>query len=161
MSKSKKNKSLVKELFNGDTELALFFGAWLECERNATKAMLKIRPSLSYATAATLGWRMLKKVDKELVLQSYDLNLDAWMNQLKDGMNAKKVISAKIIGKKADESTDDFIEVPDHQARLPYHTKLGELLGIEGKKNDAPVMQFFQFIQSQQGGYQQAEVMDA
>ena len=32
-------------------------------------------------------------------------------------MSANKVVSARISGKEADSQTDDFIEVPDHQAR--------------------------------------------
>ena len=35
-----------------------------------------------------------------------------------EGLEANKVISAKIVGKDADGNTDDFIEVPDHPTRL-------------------------------------------
>lgn len=42
------------------------------------------------------------------------------LNVLNDGLGATKVISAKIVGKNADESTDDFIDVPDFPTRHKY-----------------------------------------
>jgi len=37
-----------------------------------------------------------------------------------EGLMANKVISVKIVGAKANEATDDFIEVPDHPIRKQY-----------------------------------------
>lgn len=39
---------------------------------------------------------------------------------LEDGLKADKVISAVIVGSKANENTNDFIEVPDHPTRHKY-----------------------------------------
>lgn len=51
------------------------------------------------------------------------------------GLEANKIISAKIIGN-ANENTDDFIEVPDHPTRL----KAVELAyKVKGKLRDAQV----------------------
>jgi len=57
-------------------------------------------------------------------------------SKIKEGFEANKVISAKIIvGKgerEADSQTDDFIEVPDHNARHKY---LETALKCKGKLN--------------------------
>lgn len=42
------------------------------------------------------------------------------LNTLRDGLVAKRVVSARITGKDADAQTDDFIEVDDHQTRHKY-----------------------------------------
>jgi hypothetical protein len=39
---------------------------------------------------------------------------------LEEGLRADKVISAVIVGSKANENTNDFIEVPDHPTRHKY-----------------------------------------
>lgn len=152
--RNKKVESVVKELFNNDQDLALFFAAWVENERNATKAMLQIRPSLAYGTAATLGGRMLKKVEKDLVLSAYGLGIDTWMQQLSDGLGANKQIAAMVIGKDEDSKTTDFIEVPDHAVRKPYHDKLGKLLGLEGEERGVPVtVNILNHLQNQKDAY--------
>lgn len=52
--------------------------------------------------------------------------------KLKDGLEANKVISATVIHKSTEgktEQIDDFIEVPDHQARTRYQDMAHKLRG--------------------------------
>lgn len=49
---------------------------------------------------------------------------------LNDGLSATKVISAKVVGKNADESTDDFIEIPDYPTIHKYLETGLKLRGI-------------------------------
>lgn len=119
--RSSKAVQVVDDLFGGDTELALFFSAWLETDRNATKAMLRIRPDSTYGTAAILGHRMLKKVNKDVVFEHYKLNFDRYLTKIDRGLEAKK----------RDQYTGE--ETDDHATQIKYHDKLGELLELEGK----------------------------
>ena len=43
---------------------------------------------------------------------------DKLLRKHDEALEANRVISAKIVGANANESTDDFIEVPDHPTRL-------------------------------------------
>lgn len=126
-------KALEKS-FDGDQDLLLFFLSWLKNGQNATKAYQELHPDSDYASASTLGSRLLKKVDISAVLCAYDLTPDAYFKQLKEGLEANKTISA-IGGKEANGGTVDFIDVPDHKTRKDYHDKLGKLLGYEVAAN--------------------------
>lgn len=124
----------LDKAFDGDKDLLLFFLSWLKNGQNATKAYIELNPDCNEVSARTLGSRLLAKVDISAVLSAYDLTPDAYFNQLKEGMNANRTISA-ISGKEANGGTVDFIDVPDHKTRKDYHDKLGKLLGYEVAAN--------------------------
>ncbi len=111
--------AVLEEAFGGDKKMVLFFLAWLKNNRNATKAYQEIHPDVSYGVAATLGSRMLKKVDITLVLDSYGIGIEDYFNQLKEGLS-----SVKYVGLAA-------IPVPDQKTRRIYHQALGKMLGFE------------------------------
>ncbi len=47
-----------------------------------------------------------------------------------ESLRADKVISARIVGRDANESTDDFIEVPDHPTRHKFLDTAYKLKGL-------------------------------
>jgi hypothetical protein len=120
----------LEERFGGDKELVLFFLAWLKNGRNATKAYLAINPDVTTESAAVMGSMKLRKIKNdigiEMILDVYGLGVDAYINQLKEGLAAVKFV-------------DDFgiIQVADHTTRRTYHEVLGKLLGLE-KKDENP-----------------------
>lgn len=54
------------------------------------------------------------------VMQEMGITKEHLAQVLQEGLKANRVISAKIVGKNADEQTDDFIEVPDHPTRHKF-----------------------------------------
>jgi len=54
---------------------------------------------------------------------------DKLIKKADEGLEANKIISANITYGEADEKTDDFIEVPDHNARHRYWHDLMQILG--------------------------------
>jgi hypothetical protein len=138
---------------NIDLDLLLFYVSWLKHGMVAQYAYKELHPEVTDASAAVLGSRELSKVNRELVMSAYKLDLARYFAQLDEGLAANKLISARVIHKKdsptsqadgespATSRTDDFIEVPDHYARKPYHDKLGKLLGIESEKGPTVAVQ--------------------
>lgn len=126
----------VKDLSNAfqDKELALFFTTWLKNNRNATKTYAELHPEYNpdgnlgdYHTCATLGSRMLKKVDISSVLEAYGLNIQLYIKVLQEGLWAE---SQHFLFKSKD-GNNVFTNSPDHKSRRMYHRVLGDLLGIE------------------------------
>lgn len=136
--------SALSEAFKGDLDLMLFYITWIKNGLNAEKAYKELHPKVDQHSAATLGSRLLKKVDLTLVMKSYGLDEESYFKQLKDGMAANKQISGIIIGgevkkqPKGKEKEPILIEVPDHATRKGYHDKLGKLLGFE-RGNDSSI----------------------
>ncbi len=136
--KTKQSKEEIKallEIVGGDEGTLLFLEEWLKNGRNATKAYLKINPDVSYHSARTLGSRLLTKVDISVLFAAYGLGIEAYIKQLKAGLNAN---TGKLVEKYDKEGNlreryDD--RRPDHKTRRPYHQALGEILGFEGKQN--------------------------
>lgn len=120
----KLQEAFSKEDGKSDLDLFLFYVTWVKNELNASKAYKEIHPSVSDHSSRVLGSRELAKVNKELVMQAYGLDLQTYYKQLKDGLNAKK----------RDQFTGEMYD--DHQVRKPYHDKLGKQLGVE---TDTPV----------------------
>jgi hypothetical protein len=120
----------LEEKFGGDKELVIFFLAWLKNGRNATKAYLAINPDVTTESAAVMGSLKLRKIKNDIgidvILDVYGLGVDAYINQLKEGLEATKFI-------------DEFgiLSVADHATRRTYHEVLGKLLGLE-KKDEKP-----------------------
>lgn len=103
----------------GDKEIAAFYQEWSTNGMNSTTAYMKLHPNVSRNSARVLGSRMLAKVNLVDVADAYGLDKDIYFKQLKEGVQAFK----------RDQFTGE-IEA-DHKTRLPYHTKLGKILGVE------------------------------
>lgn len=110
---------LIMEACNNDEHTAQFFLIWLQNGRSATDAYLSLHPGITRESAATLGSRELRKVERGAVMEAYGLGFDSYMNQLAAGLQA-----TKIVGLQGDE-------VEDHKTRREYHKAQGEILGIE------------------------------
>lgn len=117
----KKIVQVVDDLFNGDTELALFFAAWLENDRNATRAYKQLHPTAQDSSCRVLGSKVLAKIDKSVIYEAYNLNPDRYLTKIDKGLDAQK----------RDQYTGE--EKDDHITQISYHDKLGNLLEIEGK----------------------------
>jgi len=120
-----------------DKEISLFFVAWIKNNRNATAAYAELHPRYDiysnighYRICATLGSRMLKKVDISLVLEAYDLGIGRYISMLHEGLEATH--PAGMFHKFGDGSYYQS-SIPDYKTRRVYHKVLGELLGIEKK----------------------------
>lgn len=112
---------IIKDEFE-DVKDAIFFLEWLKCGQNCTKAYKNLHPECTEPSCRVLGSRQLAKVNKSLVLEAFGLGYEAYINQLKDGLNATKYIET---------SPNEREEVPDHKTRRAYHKVQGEILGIE------------------------------
>ena len=76
-------------------------------------------------------------------METYGMGTEKYFTKLDEGLEATKVVSARIIMKKDDTGskdgdlpdatsrTDDFVEVPDFAIRKQYHDKQGKLLELE------------------------------
>lgn len=132
LSVAELERSALIEATGGDPDVAMFFLAWLKNGKNATKAYQELHPGVTLGSAQACGCRMLSKVKVSAILESYNLGLDAYMHQLRDGLEAKREV---VIGNGEDASLE---YLPDHRTRRHYHKALGELLKLEGP---APVVQ--------------------
>lgn len=111
---------------NNDVDLAGFFVEWLQNGKNAAAAYQKLHPDVTYGSARVMGSQYLTRINKSMLLEAYGLNVDAYLKQLNDGLNADKW----------NDFTGD--REPDHRARKPYHDKLGQLIGMETKEEVKP-----------------------
>jgi hypothetical protein len=68
-------------------------------------------------------------------LRSKGLTEQYVADKFKEWMDAKKVVSAYRTGKSADETTDDFIEIPDFDIQLKAYDRLEKILN---SRNNAP-----------------------
>lgn len=140
--KDHKIKELQK-ILNDDMDLVSFFLVWMRNGHNSTQAYLTLHPNVTYESATVLGSRRLAKVSIPAIMETYGIGFEKYFTKLEEGLEATKVVSARIIMKKGDESskegdlpeatsrTDDFVEVPDFAVRKQYHDKQGRLLEIE------------------------------
>ncbi len=131
----------LKELF-GSVDLAIFFTEWIANNRNATKAYAAMFPGRYDMTdkkqkkvAATLGSRLLQKVDISRVLTAYNLGVDRYLGVIDKGLKAKTT-QAFLVGGVNDQRLETITK-PDHETQIAYHTKLGKILKLESDK-DAP-----------------------
>jgi len=118
----KPNPEKLLEIFNNDLELMDFFNEWSTNGHNATKAYLRFHPNCTEKSASVLGARVLGKVNKAEIMREFGLDENAYFKQLNDGLNATKW----------NDFTGD--REPDHKTRLPYHDKVGRMLGIESEQ---------------------------
>lgn len=121
----------LKEDFGDDIELLTFYICWLKNGMNASAAYKELHPEVTEASSEVLGHRSLRKVKEKVGAESiaslYGLNIDSYMEQLRDGNKAMK----------RDQFSGEMY--PDHQTRLKYHDKLGKLIGVESDKQQTNV----------------------
>lgn len=127
------SKSDIVDMLGGDDELAIFFISWLENDRDATKTYrqlypeeVKGAPDNRIRVRAYAELEKIKKINKGILLDAYGLGLDKYLTQLKDGVDATKLV----------DDGEGMIEVPDHKVRRDYHKVMGELLDMERKGAD-------------------------
>ena len=100
---------------------------------NATEAAMRVYNCKDRKSAASIGEQNLRKLEISDALEAEGVSDHYLAKKIKEGAEATKVISARIIVKKgaptsmangelplADERTDDFIEVPDYGVRHKY-----------------------------------------
>lgn len=118
------------EACDGDAELAEFFALWLTNGRDAKKAYQKMRPNVTPESACVGGSRLLSRVNRTLIAESYGVGVDRYFKQLNDGLSADKVSN---VG-------DMVINLgPDHKTRRAYHEAAGRILGIERDRDPVGV----------------------
>lgn len=107
---------------------------------NATEAAMQVYDCKDRETAATIGWENIRKLDFSELMEESGLTDQLLNTKLAEGLDANKVISARIIqrgfsdAQEANEQTDDFIDVPDMPTRHKYletALKLKRRLGPE------------------------------
>lgn len=113
----------LEKAFHDSPELLLFYLAWVKNGLNASKAYKELHPDVSMHSASVLGSITLGKISKPVVLAAYNLDLETYFTQLKEGLAATK--------------WNDFTEEreADHKTRKDYHDKLGRLLGLEDNRD--------------------------
>lgn len=131
-NQNESQKPALNELIEtvGSKKLAMFVVTWLKNNRNATKAYLQLHPNVTYESARVLGSRLLTRVNIGDILALYNLGLDKYIKQLKEGLEAQE-------WNKSTKSME-----PDHRTRLPYHNTLGRLLGLGGGQSYFNTNQF-------------------
>ena len=117
--------------FDNDHDLVLFYIAWLKNGLNATNAYLELHPDVSNPSARVLGSKLLTKINKEILLNAYGLDIQKYFKQLAEGLEAMKV----------NEFTGELYA--DHSVRRFYHDKLGKMLGLE---KDKALLEFNQTV---------------
>lgn len=84
-------------------------------------------------------------------LATHNVTSDRIAASIDKGIDATRPVSAIIVGAKADERTNDFIEVPDWDARHKFVRLACRLLGFEVETTPASlelnISTFFQYIQ--------------
>lgn len=123
--------ALLEEALGGDRELVLFFLSYLKNNRNATKAYKELHPNCTLKSCGVLGARKLAKVSFNVILESYGLGIDTYLENLRNGLNATK-FEYVVVGKYKNGRTRTVTKViPDYDRRDRYYEDLGEILGIK------------------------------
>jgi hypothetical protein len=139
LSNKKMELAELEEALGGDRELVLFFLCWLKHNRNATEAYKELHPHCKHKSCGVMGARMLARVSLDIIVSSYGLGIDTYLENLKNGLNATK-IEHVAVGKYKNGRTKTVVRVsPDYDRRDKYFDDLGELLGIKGKTNKIAV----------------------
>ena len=107
---------------------------------NRTEALISI--GYAQSTAIYNGKKIVDRLLKKEIekIESKELTLSQHLAKrgyddksiadvLADGLGANKVISAVIVGKDADERTNDFIEIPDHSVRGQFVDRVAKIRG--------------------------------
>ena len=128
---------LMLDACDNDMERALFFAEWIRNGRNATKAARAIRPHLSDMSAKVVGSRLLTSVNLLAIFNALGLGVEEYIEHLKNGLNAKQIAVEK--DPETGSITARELDVPNHDVRAQYHSKLGQILGIETKDGGTSV----------------------
>lgn len=130
--------TVLEKAFDGDKKMVLFFLAWLKHNRNATLAYQELHPNVTKESAAVMGSMKLRNIKVEMILDSYGLGIDTYIQKIKEGLDASAIEYKTItIGKgKKKETIYKEITRPDHATQKSYHETLGKLLGLEVKKDE-------------------------
>lgn len=127
----------LKEICGGNENVALFFVAYLQNGMNSTKAYMILHPDVTRESASVLGARQLGKVRRSAILDAMQIGVQQYIEQIKEGMGAMitDTVTTKTKKKKGRGYDIDTVVVkkPDWSVRTAYHSKLGVLLGLEGK----------------------------
>lgn len=132
---------VLLEAFAGDMDLMLFYGAWIRNGLVAWKAYKELHPDVKDESARVLGSHLLTKINKNLIMRAYELDFQVYFSQLKEALGAIKFVSVRKTDKKTGKTVIEDVDVPDHEARQPYHTKLGKILGLESEKGTTLAVQ--------------------
>lgn len=101
---------------------------------NGVKSAMKAYDTIDYATAGSIAYENLKKPQIKELMESKGIGIDKLLTVLEEGLNAKKIVSAVIVGKDASDKTDDFIEVPDYPTRYKYLEIAGKWANLSPDK---------------------------
>lgn len=124
----------LEKALSDSPELMLFYLAWLKNGLNAGKAYKALHPNVGEHSARTLGSRQLTKVDKQLIMATYTLDLETYFSQLREGLQATKWNSF----------TNE--READHSTRKDYLDKLGRLLGLDDSRDKPPVSEMINVV---------------
>ena len=105
---------------------------YLECG-NATEAASQVYNCKTRDSAKQIGYENITKLDFGELMEEGGLTDNKLRQKLDEGLEANRVLSAKIIHKEATTQTDDFIEVPDFAVRHKY---LDTALKLKGRMID-------------------------
>lgn len=105
---------------------------------NATDAAMQVYDVKDRNSAKAIASQNFSKLTLVPLMEEKGITDDKLLDVLDDGLAANKTVSARVITKKGDlaeanESTDDFIDVPDHDVRHKY---LKTALELKGHLND-------------------------
>ena len=135
----KSDITLLEEALGGDRELVLFYLSWLKNNRNATKAYKELHPNCKIKSCGVLGARQLAKVSISVILDSYGLGVDTYLENLKNGLTATKT-EYIVVGKYKNGRTRTVAkQIPDTDRRDRYYEDLGEILGIKKRASTVAV----------------------
>ena len=86
MGKNKKIKvipeiKVLEKAFDGNLDLVLFYLSWLKNGLKVGKAYKELHPNVTRRSADTLGSRLLKKVDIEMVMYDHGLDQSAYFEK--------------------------------------------------------------------------------
>jgi len=106
-------------------EQALFYMLWLKHGRNAKEAYKEFNPQCTSDRSATAnGYKMIKKLPKDLVLrsylQAYGLSEETYFKTMADALTSKQFFNP----------ATRQLET-DYKTIKPYHDKLGKLLDLD------------------------------
>lgn len=87
------------------------------------------------------------------VLRGRGLGEERLLEKYEEHLEAKRVVSARIVSKDADSTTDDFIEVPDYQAQARAVEWMREDLGLKNTGNGGVTINFNKMVTNQKQEY--------
>ena len=110
---------------------------------NGTKAALEVYDTNDPGAASVIASENLAKLKNpiRIMMEKRGLDMNRLLDVLDEGLSANRVVSAVIVGKEANEKTNDFIEVPDHAVRHKYLETAGKWLDIVPEKDTINAIQ--------------------